>query len=40
MEIISLKSSARETVTKQKRLYAKRDSLELFLESQFPLISL
>ena len=40
MEIILLKSNARETLRKQKGLYTNRDSLEFFLECQFSLISL
>ena len=40
MEIISLKSNARKTLTKQKGLYTNKDSLELFLECQFSLIPL
>ena len=40
MEIISLKSDARKTLTKQKGLYTNRDLLELFLECQFSLIFL
>ena len=40
METISLKGSARKTLSKQKGIYTNRDSLELFLECQFSLISL
>ena len=39
VEIILLESNARKTFTKQKGLYTNKDSLELFLECQFSLIS-
>ena len=40
METISLKSNTSKTLAKQKGLYTNRDSLELFLECQFSLMSL
>ena len=40
METISLKSNVRNAYTKQKGIYTNGDSLELFLECQFSIISL
>ena len=40
MEAISLNSNGRKTLANQKGLYTNRDSLELFLQSQFSVASL